>query len=90
MRYDPLQDERFFGKNIQFCREIDFDSHIKKLSKSSDCYRCTNSSNSSARAARSSVEGKCTYGRQIKKLKSKQNKKICIFPFASKFDCIFS
>ncbi|XP_057470633.1 uncharacterized protein LOC130759518 isoform X3 [Actinidia eriantha] len=65
MRYDPPQDERFSGKNMQFCREIGFDSHIKKLSKSSDCCQCSNSGSSSARAARLSVESKYAYGRQI-------------------------
>ncbi|PSR98409.1 Thyroid receptor-interacting protein like [Actinidia chinensis var. chinensis] len=65
MRYDPPQDERFSGKNMQFCREVGFDSHIKKLSKSSDCCQCSNSGSSSARAARLSVESKYAYGRQI-------------------------
>ncbi|GFY90671.1 hypothetical protein Acr_07g0008680 [Actinidia rufa] len=63
--YDSPQDERFSGKNKQFCREIGFESRVKKLSKSSDCCQCSNSSNSSARAVRRSDESKCAYGMQI-------------------------
>ncbi|XP_057462188.1 uncharacterized protein LOC130752433 [Actinidia eriantha] len=65
IRYDSPKGERFSGKNKQFCREIGFESRVKKLSKSSDCCQCSNSGNSSARAARRSDESKCAYGRQI-------------------------
>ncbi|KAL7243037.1 hypothetical protein ACSBR1_015447 [Camellia fascicularis] len=51
MGYDSPQDERFSGNNMQLCREIGFDSCVRKLSKSSDRYQYSNSGSTSTQAA---------------------------------------
>ncbi|KAJ8526215.1 hypothetical protein K7X08_028692 [Anisodus acutangulus] len=51
--------------NIQVYHEAGYNSCARKLSKSSDCRQCSNTSNKSTRAARRSDESKCTYGKQV-------------------------
>ncbi|XP_055815984.1 uncharacterized protein LOC129885648 [Solanum dulcamara] len=51
--------------NIQVYHEASYNSCARKLSKSSDCRQCSNTGNKATRAARSSHESKCTYGKQV-------------------------
>lgn len=61
MGYDSPEDEITFENNM----EIGFDSRIRKMSRSSDCFQNANTGSTMARAARRSDESKCTYGKQM-------------------------
>ncbi|XP_059663478.1 uncharacterized protein LOC132309147 [Cornus florida] len=63
MGYESPRDERMYNNNMQICHEIDFDSHARKLSKSSDHCQCSSSGSTAVRVARRSDE-RCTYGKQ--------------------------
>jgi hypothetical protein len=61
MGYDSPDDEIPFKNNMG----IGFDSRIRKMSRSSDCFQNANTGSTVARAARRSDETKCTYGKQM-------------------------
>ncbi|CAK9182264.1 unnamed protein product [Ilex paraguariensis] len=62
MGYDSPHDERWSKNNLPTCHVVGFDSHVRKLSRSSDYHECSHSSGSiSAQATRRSHECECTY-----------------------------
>ncbi|KAJ0018333.1 hypothetical protein Pint_09467 [Pistacia integerrima] len=63
--YDSLEDESLSENKVQVSSEFGFNSHNRKLSKSSDCCQNSNRGSRMARAARKSDENKRTYGRQM-------------------------
>ncbi|CAI9783985.1 unnamed protein product [Fraxinus pennsylvanica] len=63
--YDSQNDDGLSRNNMQMCHGTGFNSHARKLSKSSDCCHCSKTGNSSVRSARQSDESKCTYGKQL-------------------------
>ncbi|XP_059437334.1 uncharacterized protein LOC132170386 [Corylus avellana] len=59
--YDSPDDEIPFENSMG----MGFDSRIRKMSRSSDCFQNANTGSTMARAARRSDETKCTYGKQM-------------------------
>ncbi|KAL5769321.1 hypothetical protein ACOSQ2_016104 [Xanthoceras sorbifolium] len=65
MGYDSPSDQSFSEKSMQMSSEFEFNSHGRKLSKSSDCYQSSNPGSRIARVARKSDESKRMYGKQM-------------------------
>ncbi|KAK9267727.1 hypothetical protein L1049_010160 [Liquidambar formosana] len=65
MGYESPHDEKLSENNTQMCHDIDFNTHITKMSKSSDYCQGSNLGRTTTRAARRSDESKCTYGKQM-------------------------
>uniref|UniRef100_A0A5B7CE73 Uncharacterized protein n=1 Tax=Davidia involucrata TaxID=16924 RepID=A0A5B7CE73_DAVIN len=65
MGYNSPHDRRSYGNNMQMCHEIGFDSHARRMSKSSDYCQCSNSGSTSAQTAHRSDKSKYTYGEQL-------------------------
>ncbi|EEF39505.1 uncharacterized protein LOC8282853 isoform X2 [Ricinus communis] len=64
--YDSPLEESLSEENRQMSNELRFNSRIRKMSKSSDCYKINNNAGSTkVRATHRSDESKCTYGKQI-------------------------
>lgn len=63
--YDSPHDDRLSEISMQTCNDLDFDTHGKKLSKSSDYCQCSDSRNKSSRGTRRSDESKFSYGKQM-------------------------
>ncbi|KAF5742850.1 hypothetical protein HS088_TW09G00911 [Tripterygium wilfordii] len=58
-----FEDGSLLVNNMQ-CNELGFTSHLKKLSKSSDCYQSSDAGSKMARTARRSDESKSTYAKK--------------------------
>ncbi|XP_044481030.1 uncharacterized protein LOC123207636 [Mangifera indica] len=65
MGYDSLEDESISENKMQVSSEIGFNSHHRKLSKSSDYCQSSNTGSRVARTARKSDESKRPYGRKV-------------------------
>lgn len=62
MGYHSPDDDFLFENSME---EIGFDSHMRKMSKSSDCCQNVNTGSAMAQAARRSDQSRCTYGNQM-------------------------
>lgn len=67
INYDSPFHDNLSKKNMQMYEDDEhgFNSTLRKMSKSSDCYKNNTTDSRMARAARRSNESKCTYGKQM-------------------------
>ncbi|KAA8537281.1 hypothetical protein F0562_027032 [Nyssa sinensis] len=65
MGYGSPHDRRSYENDMQMSLEMGFNSHARKMSKSSDYCQCSNSGSTSAQAACRLDESKYMYGKQL-------------------------
>ncbi|XP_011004514.1 PREDICTED: uncharacterized protein LOC105110989 isoform X2 [Populus euphratica] len=63
--YESSLDGSLSGSNTQMSNELSFSSHVRKLSKSSDCYQNSNTGSTMTRATRRSDESKGAYRKHM-------------------------
>ncbi|KAL1804140.1 hypothetical protein ACET3Z_032787 [Daucus carota] len=63
--YSSPQNDDLSDLSMRTCEDLEFDSNGRKLSKSSDYRRCSNSRNTSSQGTRKSDESKSRYGKQM-------------------------
>ncbi|KAK1403153.1 Thyroid receptor-interacting protein like [Heracleum sosnowskyi] len=63
--HNSPQDNGFSDFSMRTCDDLEFDNNGRKLSRSSDYRRCSNSKNTSSQGTRKSDETKLRYGKQM-------------------------